>query len=92
MVPRINSNRLFWSECRQLRPLLRRAIWWQLSLHPQQPQPVEPVCFRCGRKMHFAIRVDGKPESRCDWHLSDRLPFGVRKSAFAHVRRERQAS
>lgn len=83
---------ILWSDCRRLRPLERRAVWWQLNLQPQPQVSFEPVCVRCGRKMHFALRVDGKPEPRCDWHLSDRLPFGVRKSAFAHMHRERRAS
>lgn len=89
----MNSHaRIIWSDCRQFRPLTRRAVWWQLTLQPQEPLAIEPVCVRCGRKMQFAIRVDGKPEARCDWHLSDRLPFGVRKSAFAHMHKERRAS
>lgn len=85
------NARILWSECKTVRAA-RLPNWVQLTLGGQLPHRVDAACARCGRRTYLVVRVDGKPESRCDWHLFDRLPFGIRKSSFGHVRRERQAS
>lgn len=59
----------------------------QLDLFGTPRLSRDAACHRCGRKAYFWVRLGDKVVGLCDWHTNDRLPIGVRRSAFAHLRR-----
>lgn len=79
---------LRFEDCRMLRPIV--AASRQLELFSRErPRPMlESCCSRCGRAAYMAILVDGNVESRCDWHILDRLPLAVRRFALGRLSRK----
>lgn len=82
---------LKFGRCRELGAGLPMGMpGFQLELRRKRAAEVIPLngqCFHCDRRAKMYVRQEGKLVGLCTWHLAGRLPLGVRKSAFAHLRK-----